>query len=168
MEYVVFLALALSIFGSMLAAMSALRIHYQEQLFDFFAESDKQIDFIEGRQGEESVADLKKKRSSMSRWFFGWSVFQWMPIALFVLLIAGVVITVHFYDPVFDPNAKKCPKGFVRWSTTILFLVYLGLFLGAKLARDKVRDFAVVIESAYKTHSKGRKSGAGASIARQE
>jgi hypothetical protein len=141
MEIFAFISLALSIFGSALAAFAGLRSHYEREILTAIAEVGAKVTTVAAR-GDKSKKEAQGKEKKLRRWVRTWTICQWLPIAFFSVLTSLIAFYVCFVANC-DNNgifiSSKIPVLWIRWSVGIFFLMNIGCFYTALRARVMVR-----------------------------
>lgn len=141
MEIFSFISLALSIFGSALAAFAGLRSHYEKGIFTARNESENKVTIVAAK-GQKSKAAADGKAKKLRGWATVWSWCQWIPVALFsclTLIVAFYVCVLADVDANGEFASSKLPVSKVRWEIGIFFVLNMICFGLALRARFLVK-----------------------------
>lgn len=167
MDLLSFLTLALSIFGSALAAMSALRSHYESEIFAVLTKMELTLRDITADGGSQAAEPAEKKKVKVLFWKKVWSQGQWLPIALFIFFLVVVAILLWFSTPtsvgVQDEgfSLNSIPWGFARWFVSVFLGINIFCFFASLRARFAIRDRSADIDDLWQAvDNTGRKKEA--------
>ena len=162
MELLAFLTLTLSIFGSALAAMAALRAHYENEIFGLLKQMTVNIEAITG-SGGGGIEPAERKKGRVLGWRKAWSAGQWVPIALFVMFLIYVVVMLWHATPAPEGNGlspiKPITWTFVQWFVSCFLGVNIFCFFMALVARFQIRNLTSDISDLWKAADNGNGSG---------